>query len=137
MEGLTAVNYLVRPLTGIRLESIDNSVKVVLGGKFIGHSLSLGSNVETIKIMPMLKDVLRSESRRLSVVILQNNSKLNMVEGDLESEENPPCWVTGPLMKGLNTIKITITANVTKADMPMVPMPDYKTQVYFIFISRF
>lgn len=109
---------------------------MTLRGDLIGHSFSVASNVETIKIMPILKDVLRSESRRLSVVVLQNNTKLNMAEGDLESAENPPCWITGPLMRGLNTFKITISANLTKSDMPMGAIPHYKTQVYFLFISR-
>lgn len=123
---------IVRPLTAISLASPDGKFSMTLDGGMIGHSVSVASDIEKIKIKPILEDILRSECQRISIAVLQNNGKLAPSEG---SADDPSCWTSTPLMKGLNTVKITVTANVTKSESAGA-MPEYKTQVYVIFINQ-
>ncbi|KAI8147926.1 hypothetical protein BJV82DRAFT_664265 [Fennellomyces sp. T-0311] len=123
----------LRPLKSIQLESSDKSFAMTLDGEVVGHSFTVPSKVDVMTIKPVLDQVLISEHKRVSVAVLQNNGRLNMTQGSLDATGDPPCWQSAPLIRGLNTIKITITANVTKASGSM---PEYRTQIYFLFITQ-
>ncbi|KAG2219089.1 hypothetical protein INT45_005820, partial [Circinella minor] len=116
----------LRPLKAIQLESSDKTLNTLLDGHVIGHSLTVSSKVDTITIKPILEQALLPEQQRISIAVLQNNNRLNM--SGME-----PSWQSAPLLRGLNTIKITVTANLTRAPNMM---PDYRTQIYFLFITQ-
>ena len=101
-----------------------------MDGHVVGHSLTVPSKVDTITIKPILEEALLLEQRRISIAVLQNNSRLNMSGMD---RTVMPSWQSAPLLRGLNTIKITVTANLTRAPNMM---PDYRTQIYFLFITQ-
>ncbi|KAI9313309.1 Bromodomain-containing protein [Dichotomocladium elegans] len=127
----------LRPLKAIVLETPDGSFSRSLGGTVVGHSLTVPSKVRILKIKPLIRDELLSEHKRISIVMLQNNGKLNVIESSIDPCEHPlPSWESAPLQRGINTIKVTVTANVTKTNTPNMVVPDYRTQVYFLFITQ-
>lgn len=98
---------------------------MLIDGEYLNHSVSVPSNVETLIIQPELVKALKTEEKRLSVTVLQNNIKLNtptLTE-----------WHTVPLTRGTNIIKINITANCTK---PESNIPEYKSKTYHLFVTR-
>lgn len=104
-----------------------------LDGSVIGHSLTVSPTTHALEIKPSVKDVVASERGRLSIMILHNNMKLNIHQGEVGSAQNPAVWESAPLMKGLNIFKIAITANATRATGGA---PEYRTQVYVLCVNR-
>lgn len=96
-----------------------------LDGEYFGHSIVVPSSVEALVIQPDFSKEIKAEEDRLSITILQNNIRLNT------STKNE--WTTVPLIKGSNSIKINITANITQ---PESTMPEYKSQIYHLFITQ-
>ncbi|MBM6385813.1 MAG: hypothetical protein JSY10_17795 [Paenibacillus sp.] len=93
-------------------------------GKCLGHSIIVPAQVEGLVIQPEFPKELKEEENRLSIVVLQNNVRLNTVKDT---------WTTVPLVKGMNSIKINITANITQPD---ATLPEYKSQSYHLFITQ-
>ncbi|KAG0185397.1 hypothetical protein DFQ28_009395, partial [Apophysomyces sp. BC1034] len=122
----------VRLLTAVTVIATKTSFRQTMNGDTMGHSVVVPSEVERIKIMPTLQQALRAESKRVTITVLHNNCKLNLAEAEVYAEDNPPCWVAS-LSRGLNTIKINVTANITK---PGVMAPDYKSQTYILFVTQ-
>jgi hypothetical protein len=97
-----------------------------IDGEYLGHSIVVPSQIETLVIQPDFPKELKAEENRLSITILQNNIRLNTSNAKDE-------WTTVPLSKGTNSIKINITANVTQ---PESTVPEYKSQVYHLFVTQ-
>jgi hypothetical protein len=112
-------------LNHLKISSVDNDlVDITIDGDFPNHSVNVPASVETLKLEPQLTKVLKQEEKRTNITVLQNNIKLNT-----EAAE----WQTIPLTRGTNIIKINITANCTR---PESAMPEYKTKLYHLFVTR-
>lgn len=98
---------------------------MTIDGEYLNHSLSVPASVETLTIEPDLAKPLKNEEQRLKIVILHNNTKLNTT--------SLSDWQAISLAKGINNIKINITANSTK---PESNTPEHKTKVYQLFVTR-
>ncbi|KAI8088285.1 hypothetical protein BDF21DRAFT_491340 [Thamnidium elegans] len=112
-------------LSGLKLSSNNNQqFDMSIPGKCLGHSIIVPAQVEGLVIQPEFPKELKEEENRLSIVVLQNNVRLNTVKDT---------WTTVPLVKGMNSIKINITANITQPD---ATLPEYKSQSYHLFITQ-
>lgn len=113
-------------LNSLKLSS-NSQFQMSIPGKCLGHSIILPSKVHALTIEPEFPEQLKPEDQnRLSIVILQNNVRLNPPPAT-----NP--WTTVPLLKGTNLIKINITANVSQPDSAL---PEYKSQTYHLFVTQ-
>ncbi|KAI7862347.1 hypothetical protein BDF14DRAFT_1886160 [Spinellus fusiger] len=121
--------HKVRMLNNTTITSTDQPFSISVKGDYMGHSMTLPSKIQTIKIMPNLLQVLRTEHKRVAITVLQNNNKLKLIE-ESNQDTISPCWIS-TLSKGMNTIKINITANITQ---PETIIPDYRSQTYVLFI---
>lgn len=109
----------------LKLKSSDDVYNMTIDGEYLNHSLSVPASVELLNIEPDLAKPLRNEDRRLKIVVLHNNTKLNTT--------SLSDWQSIPLIKGFNVIKINITANSTKPDSHT---PEYKSKLYQLFVTR-
>jgi hypothetical protein len=96
-----------------------------LTGDYFGHSIVVPSGTQTLDIQTDLPKPLKNEDKRITITVLQNNVKLNPT-ADLS-------WTTVPLTKGMNVIKINVTANLSQPDSTV---PEFKSQMYHLFITQ-
>ncbi|KAF7722312.1 hypothetical protein EC973_003463 [Apophysomyces ossiformis] len=122
----------VRLLANVTITATKTPFRQVMDGEMLGHSIIVPSEIDQIRIMPMIQQVLRGESKRVTLTVLHNNCKLNVAEAEVYAEDRPPCWIAS-LTRGMNTIKINVTANITK---PGVMVPDYRSQTYILFVTQ-
>lgn len=99
----------------------------------IGHSVTVPRSVQVLKISPVLQQSLQEESKRISITVIQDNTKLDATE---TTRNDAHSWRSIPLHTGLNTIKITVTANVSTSNPSGMIFPEYRTQVYILFITQ-
>lgn len=123
-------SFLGSFLNGMKVSSINHKdqFSISIDGEYFGHSIVVPSQVEALVIQPEFPKELKAEEQRLSITILQNNIRLNN-NGNGSKDE----WTTVPLSKGINSIKINITANITQPDSNM---PEYKSQIYHLFVTQ-
>lgn len=122
----TCQNELNLFINELKITSPNNAtVNMTIDVEYTNHSVCVPSNVETLLIQPELVKALKAEERRLSITVFQNTLKLNtptLAE-----------WQTMPLTRGVNIIKINITANCTRPDSNI---PEYKSKTYHLFVTR-
>ena len=109
----------------INITSTDQSVDMTVDGIYANHSVDVPANVEQVTIKSQLAEVVKAESKRLNITVLQNNVKLNATS-DYE-------WQSVPLTRGLNVFKINVSANCTR---PESIQPEFKSKVYHLFVTR-
>ncbi|KAI9267863.1 hypothetical protein BY458DRAFT_475796 [Sporodiniella umbellata] len=94
-------------------------------GEYLGHSLVVPSKNKAFTLQAELSKPLKNENNRLTVTVFQNNLKLNPMTKNYE-------WKVAPLNKGVNVFKMHVTANVSRPGSS----PEYKSQVYHLFITQ-
>ncbi|KAI8997125.1 hypothetical protein BDB01DRAFT_769915 [Pilobolus umbonatus] len=111
-------------LDGIEVtSSSDNMFRMEFEGEFLAHSVRVPSKIETVDIHIKLPEELLKEEKRIKLSVTHNNMTLNSTGSQH--------WTTMPLIKSLNTIKITVVADVTEND----GRQQMKTQVHHLFIT--
>ncbi|KAG1152549.1 hypothetical protein G6F37_004143 [Rhizopus arrhizus] len=95
-------------------------------GDYLGHSMAVSSDIQTLIIQTELLKPLKQEEKRMMITVFQNNLKLNPTTKNHE-------WTTVPLNKGVNVIKIHVTANISQ---PESSLAEYKSQIYHLFITQ-
>lgn len=95
-------------------------------GDYLGHSMAVSSDIQTLVIQTELLKPLKQEEKRMMITVFQNNLKLNPTTKNHE-------WTTVPLNKGVNVIKIHVTANISQ---PESSLTEYKSQIYHLFITQ-
>ncbi|KAI7874767.1 Bromodomain-containing protein [Lichtheimia hyalospora FSU 10163] len=123
----------VRPLKEIVIRSMNETYETTLVGNMIGHSVTVPRAVQVLKISPVLQQSLQDEPKRISITVLQDNTKLDSTEA---TRNDTHSWRSIPLHTGLNTIKISVTANVSTPNASGMVFPEYRTQVYILFITQ-
>ncbi|CAO3673709.1 unnamed protein product [Rhizopus stolonifer] len=98
----------------------------IFDGDYLGHSMVVSSDTKTLDIQAELLRPLKTEEKRMTITIFQNNLKLNTMAKNYE-------WKTAPLNKGVNIFKVHVTANISQFESNL---PEYKTQVYHLFITQ-
>lgn len=98
----------------------------IFDGDYLGHSMVVSSDTKTLDIQAELLKPLKTEEKRMTITIFQNNLKLNTMAKNYE-------WKTAPLNKGVNIFKVHITANISQFESNL---PEYKSQVYHLFITQ-